>query len=83
VHRSALALKLLIYEPTGTYSQEIKQLAVLIFFELNRSRRCKPNFQSAGVYWRDTQLVSDMLDAVNLSRLRLHGDRDYRYVHRS
>src|SRR6266852_2322342 len=53
VHRSALALKLLIYEPTGLFMViliTISQLSV-------RCCRCQPNVQSTRVHWRDQKLV--------------------------
>ncbi len=53
VHRSALALKLLIYEPTGLFMViliTISQLSV-------RCCRCQPNVQSTRVHWGDQKLV--------------------------
>jgi hypothetical protein len=53
VHRSALALKLLIYEPTGLFvliSGFMPQL-------FGRCCGCQPNVQSTGVYWWNQKLV--------------------------
>jgi hypothetical protein len=53
VHRSALALKLLIYEPTGLFvliSRIIPQF-------LGRCCGCQPNVQSTGVHWWNQKLV--------------------------
>lgn len=53
VHRSALALKLLIYEPTGSF--------ILILITTSQlSVRCRgrqPNIQSTRVHWRNQKLV--------------------------
>jgi len=53
VHRSALALKLLIYEPTGSF--------MVIFITTSqfsyRCRGCQPNVQSTRVHWRNQKLV--------------------------
>jgi hypothetical protein len=53
VHRSALALKLLIYEPTGSFMvilTTISQHSV-------RCRGCQPDVQSTRVYWWNSKLV--------------------------
>lgn len=65
VHRSALALKLLIYEPTGSFMVilvTISQLSV-------RCRGCQPNVQSTRVHWRNQKLVGYCVcRAVSFSR---------------
>ena len=66
VHRSALALKLLIYEPTGSFMViliTISQLSV-------RCRGCQPNVQSTRIHWRNQKLVGYCLyRAVSFSLL--------------
>jgi hypothetical protein len=47
VHRSALALKLLIYEPTGPFMFMLMIITQLCL----RCRGCQPNVQSTRVHW--------------------------------
>ncbi len=49
VHRSALALKLLIYEPTGSFVFMFMIITQLFL----RCRGCQPNVQSTRVHWRN------------------------------
>ena len=53
VHRSALALKLLTYEPTGLFILILMAIHQL----LARRRGCQPNVQSTRVHWWNQELV--------------------------
>jgi hypothetical protein len=53
VHRSALALKLLIYEPTGSLMLVLMTITQLLV----RSRGCQPNVQPTRVHRRVQKLV--------------------------
>lgn len=53
VHRSALALKLLIYEPTGPFVE----ILITIPQPSVRCRGCQPIVQSTRIHWRNQKLV--------------------------
>lgn len=65
VHRSALALKLLIYEPTGLFMAILLTISQLLV----RCRGSQPNVQSTRVHWRNQKLVCCVCRAVGPSLL--------------
>ena len=79
VHRSALALKLLIYEPTGALSRvPLFSSMQISTCSLRRCCRCQPYIQSTWIHRRHQELVGSSLAIDDHWPTTLF--RDYRFV---